>query len=391
MSLYKRGRIWWYKFVWSGEQIRESTKQSNRRVAEQMEAAHKTSLAKGEVGIRKKEKAPTLAKFMEDDFLPYVRSTKAAKPNTVRFYENSVTNLKGYPKLAGVPLDEIRAEHITGFIANRQLAEVQVSTVNRDLATLRRVFSLAMEWGKVSTILPRVRMLAGENRRERVLTAAEEAKYLEAATALGNELTEDYKRALDGIRAVKRGQQPRQPDAYLLRDVVTILIDCGLRPEECFRLRWQDNIRDGGVEIHAGKGKGSRRRVPASARVLGILEMRRTVSTSEWVFPAETRSGHIEGSSLKKQHATAVKLSGIDPFVLYSLRHTAITRWAKHMDAFVLQRIAGHTDLKTTRFYVHPNEDDVVEAMAKVWSGHKSGHTAKTQPENQNSESPAIN
>src|ERR1035438_7302997 len=49
MAIYKRGKIWWYKFNWNGEPIRESTKQSNKRTAEQMEATHKTSLAKGEV------------------------------------------------------------------------------------------------------------------------------------------------------------------------------------------------------------------------------------------------------------------------------------------------------------------------------------------------------
>jgi hypothetical protein len=47
MAVYKRGKIWWYKFVWNGAQIRHSTKQTNKRVAEQMEAAHRTSLAKG--------------------------------------------------------------------------------------------------------------------------------------------------------------------------------------------------------------------------------------------------------------------------------------------------------------------------------------------------------
>jgi hypothetical protein len=52
MAVYKRGRVWWYKFTWRGEPIRESTKQTNKRLAEQIEAAHKTSRAKGEVGLR---------------------------------------------------------------------------------------------------------------------------------------------------------------------------------------------------------------------------------------------------------------------------------------------------------------------------------------------------
>jgi len=40
--VYKQAKSknWWYKFNWNGEQIRESTKQTNKRVAGHMEAAH---------------------------------------------------------------------------------------------------------------------------------------------------------------------------------------------------------------------------------------------------------------------------------------------------------------------------------------------------------------
>jgi integrase len=375
VAIYKRGKIWWYKFNWSGETIRESTKQANKRTAEQMEAAHKTSLAKGELGVREKKPVPSLEKFLKNDSLPFVRTTKAAKPNTVRFYQNSIGNVQAYSKLAGLPLDQITTEHIAAFVAHRQGAKVQVSTINRDLATLRRAFHLAAEWGKVSTILPRVRLLSGENHRERVLTREEERKYLEAAAAIGHELSEAYRRALEGIRAVKRGRQPKKPDAFLLRDVSTILIDCALRPEECFRLTWQDSIREGGIEIHTGKRHGSRRRILASQRVLGILEMRRAGATSRWLFPAETRSGHIEASTLKKQHAAAVKASEVVPFVLYTFRHTCITRWAKYMDPFTLHVLAGHTDMNATKRYVHPSDADILEAMERVRGGHKNEHT----------------
>jgi integrase len=390
MAVYKRGRVWWYRFTWKGEAIRETTKQTNKRVAEQIEAAHKTSLAKGEVGIREKKPAPTLQRFIDEDFLPFVRTTKVSKPNTVRFYENSAANVKAYSKLSGLRLDEIKAEHITAFVAHRQTAKIQVSTLNADLAALRRIFHLGLEWGKVFTALPRVRLLPGANHRERVLSGEEENKYLEAATAIGHELQEAYHRALEGIRAVQRGEVPRKPDAYLLRDVATILIDCGMRPEECCRLRWSDNIRDGGIEIHTGKGRGSRRRIPCSHRVLSILDMRRSDAASEWVFPAPTKSGHIEACSLKKQHAAAQKASGVAPFVLYTFRHTCITRWAKYMDPFILHVLAGHADMNTTKRYVHPSDADILEAMEKVRTGHKSGHSPKIAAAGAFEEIPAI-
>ena len=37
--IYKRGKIYWYKFMWNGELIRESTKQGNDKVARSMESA----------------------------------------------------------------------------------------------------------------------------------------------------------------------------------------------------------------------------------------------------------------------------------------------------------------------------------------------------------------
>jgi integrase len=394
MAVYKRGDVWWFKFSWNGELIRESTKQGNKRVAEQIESARKTQLAKGEVGIRDKKPVPTLAHFAEHDFLPFVRSTSAAKPRTVVFYENSVRNLRGHDKLAGLKVDAITSELIAGFVAKRTDAGMQVSTINRDLATLRRMFHLAQEWERVTTILPKVRMLPGENQRERVLTAQEESRYLEAAVAIGDGMLRSYDRALEGIRAAVRGEQPIKPaDPFLLRDVVTVLLDCGLRPEECHRLKWE-NIRDGGVEVFKGKRKASRRRVPASPRVRAILEMRKANSASEWIFPTATKSGHIETGTLKKQHRAALAASGVPPFVIYDLRHTCLTRWAKTMDPFTLMKLAGHADLNTTMRYVHLNDDDVRAAMEKAEEakgGHRIGHSAEMGTSGPLAEKPVLN
>jgi integrase len=385
-----KSKYWWYKFTWNTKQIRKSTKQTNKRVAEQMEAAHRTGLAKGEVGIKEKKPVPTLKEFAEQDFLPFVRSTSKEKPNTVRFYENSVDNLKGYAKLASLPLDTITSDMVGSFVAHRQSQRqkrrkqkpLEVSTINRDLATLRRMFHLAQEWGRVSTILPRVKMLPGENQRERVLSAEEETAYLNAASALGQRFDLEYRQALLGIRATLRGEQPKKPDAFLLRDVITTLLDCGLRPEECFRLM-PENVRDGAIWIYRGKRKGSRRRIRMTDRVRTILDLRLSqIDGTTWLFAAQTKSGHIEASSLRKQHAKVLKASGVAPFELYILRHTCLTRWAKWMDPFAFHRLAGHTDMKTTMRYVHPSDADMDAAIIRAreaQGGHTSGHTVETQ------------
>ena len=54
-------RIYWYRFMHNGLVIRRSTKQGNHKVALQLEAEHRSKLAKGEAGIYEKTPAPTLA------------------------------------------------------------------------------------------------------------------------------------------------------------------------------------------------------------------------------------------------------------------------------------------------------------------------------------------
>ena len=203
-------------------------------------------------------------------------------------------------------------------------------------------------------------------------------RYLEAASSIGHSVEEGYQRALGGVRATLRGEEPAKPeDPFLLRDATAVLMDCGLRPDECFRLRWED-VRDDAVNVLFGKTASARRTIPLTPRMAAFLEMRRAVAKTEWVFPALTRSGHIEKSSLKKQHAKACKLAEIGAFVLYTFRHTCLTRWAAYMDPYTLAYLAGHSDFSTTRRYVHPQAHTVRDAMERArvaQGGHNSGHS----------------
>ena len=84
MSVYKRGDTWWYRFQWQGRLTRNSTRVGNKRDAEQIEAAERTRLAKGEVGIKQKPKSPTLAEFAPK-FTAAIETICAEKMATVNF------------------------------------------------------------------------------------------------------------------------------------------------------------------------------------------------------------------------------------------------------------------------------------------------------------------
>lgn len=109
------------------------------------------------------------------------------------------------------------------------------------------------------------------------------------------------------------------------------------------------NGRYGTLLVTHGKTAAARRVLPMTPRVRKVLESRweRAEKPVEgWIWPAPTRSGHLEGSSIKKQHAKALKASSVRPFVLYSLRHTFLTRLGESgCDAWTLARIAGHSSI----------------------------------------------
>ena len=69
----------------------------------------------------------------------------------------------------------------------------------------------------------------------------------------------------------------------------------------------------------------------------------------------------------KKQHRKALKDSKVAPFVLYSLRHTFLTRLgASGCDVWTLMRIAGHSSIAMSMRYVHPHADTIDRAFAAL-------------------------
>jgi len=356
--------VYWYKFMWQGKLVRESSKQGNDKVARQMEAAHRTSLAKGEVGLRDKKPAPTLNDFLTQRFEPWAKSRfESNVPETWHWYRTAMRAILKYKPLASTPLDKITSERISEFAGHRQALKMQIASVNNTLRALRRMLRLAVEWGALE-VAPQVKKLPGERHRERVVSGAEEARYLAAA-----------------------------PEP--LASLAAVLVDTGLRPEECFRLCWESiawvNGRHGTLFVTHGKTNAARRVLPMTPRVRAILESRweRAGKPAEgWVWPALTRSGHIEPSSLRKQHVRTFEtiaaqakennLKPIRPFVLYTLRHTFLTRLGESgCDAWTLARIAGHSSIGISSRYVHPSNDAVLSAMSRL-GGHNSGHNEES-------------
>lgn len=328
--VFKRpnSKNYWFEFSWRGQRIQESAKTTNKRAAEQIEAARRLQLAKGEVGIVERQVVPTLKNFLTARFLPWVQVECKSKPKTVSFYEQRVASLVK-SRLANKPLDLITEEDITDF---KKLSRNSLATTNRDLATLRKAGLWAVSIKLIQSFV-KVRLTPGEKSRDFVLDYDQEEKYLSVV------------------------EEP-------LKTVALIMLDCGLRPEEVHRLK-HEQIKDGKVVVFFGKGGASRRTIELTSRINTALS--KLGKDDDYVFPAPTKTGHINEDSLKKKHAKAIRLSALPKFVVYSLRHTCITRWAQAgIDVAALKYLAGHRSISTTMKYVHLAALDIQERLRKA-------------------------
>ena len=68
MSLYRRGDVWWYKFRFAGQVIRESSKSESKTVAKDAERARRRELEESWNQI-KRRKLPPLFSLAASDWL----------------------------------------------------------------------------------------------------------------------------------------------------------------------------------------------------------------------------------------------------------------------------------------------------------------------------------
>jgi integrase len=104
----------------------------------------------------------------------------AGKPRTIDFWNQKLTRLLEFEPLSSSQLDKIDKALIASYVPTRH-GKVAVATINRELATLRRMLYLAHDWSEISAV-PRIQMLKGERSRDFVLSHHQEKTYLEAAS-----------------------------------------------------------------------------------------------------------------------------------------------------------------------------------------------------------------
>jgi len=237
--LYRRGKVWWYKFKFGGRLLQESAKTASKDVARRAELKRRRDLEEGFHGLRKRE-APQTLKAAAVAWLEMKKPTLADKS-----YAIEKTNLGHIlPVLGQRLLTDVDAADISRYQQARLKEGASPKTINLEVGTVRAILRRHRLWGNLQ---PDVRMLKTRDDIGKALDAKEEKALLDAC-------------------ADSRSRS--------LLPAVLLALNTGIRYGELRLLRWEQiDLRQRTVRVGISKTEaGTGRTVPLNDRATKILQ-----------------------------------------------------------------------------------------------------------------------
>jgi len=299
-------------------------------------AVRKSAIAQGKFDIAQTEKRIPFTKLAER-FMEYSRANKKS-------YERDVTSLKFLNKHFGdKTIQQINTWHVEQYKSKRQKEDTRYgrppskATINRELACLKTMFNKAIEWGMTSTNPAKNVKLFKENNINLRILSDEELKAL-------------YDNAND-----------------LLKSVLIVAVNTGMRRSENHNLKWEDiNFKEGFLTVGDSKN-GDSRTIPFNDILADTLLRLKEHSNSEYVF------SHSDGTpikSVKKGFWSALKRSGINHCRFHDLRHTFASKLVMAgVDIVTVQELMGHKSIIMTKRYSHPTPEHKKQAVNRLSFG----------------------
>jgi integrase len=270
----------------------------------------------------------------------YVNNRKVSGLRSYKSVSNRLDILRGYfgkHKLARIThqdLEDFKLARLQKKSVRK--AQISITSVNRELEILRRMFSLAMRQGWIirnpfntgDTLISK----ADERSKERILTFEEEEKLLAACTGLRRHLA----------------------------NIIVFSIDMGTRPNETFSLSWKD-VEFGASEIvvrELNSKTAKERKVAMTARV-------RTSLLEIYMKSGQDPDARVFGikDNVRKSFKGAAKDAGMPELDLYDCRHTCATRLVQAgIPIPEVARVLGHDQLSTTYRYINADSQTLRRA-----------------------------
>lgn len=278
---------------------------------------------------------PTFADFMDKRYMPYVKGYKKSWQSDDSYQRNHLL-----PAFGKKRLDEITKSDVIAFHHGIRAKGKAVGTANRCLIMLRYAMNLAERWeipGVTKNPTKDVPLFPDPNKKERFLSQ-EEAQSL--------------------YIAVQASVNPK------LQYIIPMLILTGARKREVLDAKWEEFDLDRRQWRVSVTKAGKPRYIPLSDGVIQLLTtMPRDNAT--WVFPnPKTEKPFV---SIFFSWNTARKQAGLADVRIHDLRHSFASFLVNAgRSLYEVQKILGHTQIKTTQRYAHLSQDTLIDASNVV-------------------------
>ena len=262
--------------------------------------------------------SPLLATFVREAYLPFIRTYKRSYSCDVSLLNNHVL-----PFFGDKQLHELTKSDLVDFINTRR-ATHKPGTINRVIILMRYIYNLALKWETPGVDKNRVSgtpLLEENNKKERFLTSEEVDRL---------------------VYCVKISRNP------MLKYIVPGLILTGARKQELLKSRWVDFDFDTKIWRIPMSKSGKARHVPISDSLELLLNS-------------------IPFTSFFYSWDTARCQAGLDDVRVHDLRHSFASFLVNNgRSLYEVQRILGHTQIKTTQRYAHLDQSSLLSAVNEI-------------------------
>lgn len=226
------------------------------------------------------------------------------------------------------------------LFAGRLKQKLRPATINRILALLSKIFSLAVRAGWIThSPLTHVRYLKENNIRYRTLNDSELTRFINAAEALST------------------------PAA----DALLLAVYTGMRIGEICTLQWADWHEDSQQLILADTKSGHPFTCPLADDATKVIQRQKILAlSSDYVFPRLSDSGYPMGYPRTTFNRICLD-ANINDLHIHDLRRTFASRVLQVTgDIAMASRLLNHHSLTATRRYAFHLSDDTRQVVSQV-------------------------
>ena len=322
---------------------------NNKTVAKEHEAKYRTDLLMGKIKSQRESGQMTF-----DALANIYLKTQTVRDHATYPWKKSAIEKRFLPTFGNVLLNRISPLMIEQYRENRLLdngyggTSLKVATMNRSLALLKAILSLAVREGWLErNPVSLVKFKKENNVRDRVLSPYE-FNCLQAQSASH------------------------------LQAINLCAYQTGMRLGEILGLRWKAvDLKTGLIYLTAQDTKtNDDRLVPMTSELTGLLKGLYKVRYlgEDHVFLVKGRSV----GSIKTAFNAACRRAGVNDFRFHDFRHTAVTNMRRAgIDHLTIMKISGHKTMAVFKRYNTFQVDDLTAAASRFNTYLTLAHSAE--------------